>query len=194
MDPKKQNDEVAPMALETERLVLRRWDQRDAEALFRYASDPAVGPQAGWPPHRSAEESLDIIKNVLNGPEAYAITMKEGGEVIGAIELKLNAQTGTPADGECELGFWIARPFWGQGLVPEAAQEILRHAFEDMGSAMVWCRFYDGNAQSQRVQEKLGFTPLRTEHDVDLPRLHTKRTVHVNGMTREEWFSRRRRP
>ena len=61
--------------------------------LFKYASDPDVGPIAGWPPHQSIEESRDVIKNVLNGKEAYAICLKEDGKAIGAIELKLNGHT-----------------------------------------------------------------------------------------------------
>jgi len=49
--------------LETERLILRRWEESDAENLFLYAKDPDVGPIAGWPPHQSEEESLDVIRN-----------------------------------------------------------------------------------------------------------------------------------
>ncbi|MBQ1726710.1 MAG: GNAT family N-acetyltransferase, partial [Treponema sp.] len=76
--------------METKRLILRKWKDDDAEELYKYASNPDVGPIAGWPPHKSIEESRDVIKNVLNGKEAYAICLKEDGKAIGAIELKLN--------------------------------------------------------------------------------------------------------
>ena len=56
--------------METERLNLRRWEETDAEQLYCWACDPDVGPIAGWPPHQSAEESRNVIRNVLNGPEA----------------------------------------------------------------------------------------------------------------------------
>lgn len=79
--------------LETQRLILRRWRDSDAEDLYRYASDPDVGPVAGWPPHRNIDESRDVIKDVFDGPEAYAICLKEDGNAIGAIELKLNGHT-----------------------------------------------------------------------------------------------------
>ena len=69
--------------LETERLLLRKWTEEDADSLFEYAKDPEVGPIAGWPPHRSREESLDVIRNVLNGRECYAIC--EGSERLIAI-------------------------------------------------------------------------------------------------------------
>ena len=55
------------MALETERLLLRRWEESDAEDLYAYASDPDVGPSAGWPPNKSPQESREIIKTVLSG-------------------------------------------------------------------------------------------------------------------------------
>ena len=47
--------------MEAERILLRHWQESDAEALFKYASDPDVGPRAGWPAHNSVEESREII-------------------------------------------------------------------------------------------------------------------------------------
>ena len=51
------------MILETERLILRPWEERDANDLFQYASHPEVGPNAGWPAHTSVEISREIIKS-----------------------------------------------------------------------------------------------------------------------------------
>lgn len=51
--------------IETERLILRKWTQNDAESLFAYAKNPNVGPIAGWPPHKNIEESKNIIDNVF---------------------------------------------------------------------------------------------------------------------------------
>ena len=180
------------MELETERLILRRWKDSDAESLFEYARDPEVGPIAGWPPHQNIEESLYVIRNVLNGPEAYAICLKEDGTAIGAIELKLKGHTDmTDRDDECELGYWLGKPFWGRGLMPEAAKEMLRHAFEDLGMTKVWCGFYDGNLKSKRVQEKCGFRYQWTTQDADVPLMHEKRIGHVSLLTREQWLTDR---
>ncbi len=174
--------------LETERLILRRWEESDAEDLYTYAKDSTVGPVAGWPAHQSIDESLDVIKNVFHGVEAYAVCLKENGKAIGAIELKLNGHTDmTDRDDECELGYWLGKPFWGQGLMPEAAKEMLRHAFEDIGMNKVWCGYYDGNTKSNRVQEKVGFKYQWTTEGVDVPLMHEKRTGHVNCMTKEQW-------
>ena len=180
------------MILQTDRLLLRRWEDSDAESLYEYASDPDVGPICGWPAHRSVDESLNAIRNVLTGREAYAVCLKDGGRAIGAIELKLKGHTDlTDRDDECELGFWVGRPFWGQGLIPEAAAELLRHAFEDLGMRRVWCAYYDGNAKSKRAQEKIGFRYQRTSKDLNVPLLHEIRTGHVNCMTKEDWAKRK---
>ena len=66
--------------LKTERLLLRKWQESDAESLFEYAKNPEIGPIAGWPPHKSVEDSLQVIKNVLNGAESYAICEKREWE------------------------------------------------------------------------------------------------------------------
>jgi len=175
------------MQLETSRLILRPWTEADAEALYRYASDPDVGPPAGWPPHTSVENSREIIRNVLSGPEIYAVCLKDGGPV-GSIGLHLKGNTDmTERDDECELGYWIGKPFWGQGLIPEAACELLRHAFEALGMRAVWCGYYEGNEKSRRVQEKLGFVYQHRTEGLQVTRLHEVRTGHCNLMTKQRW-------
>lgn len=176
------------MILETERLILRRFDESDAENVYLYAKDPDVGPIAGWPPHKSVDESREVIRNVFSGSEAYAVCLKSDNKAIGAIELKLNGHTDmTEKDNECELGYWLGKPFWGQGIIPEAVREILRHAFEDIGMNKVWCGYYDGNVKSKRVQEKCGFRYQWTTPDVDVPLMNEIRTGHVSCLTKEEW-------
>ena len=174
--------------LETERLILRKWTDADAESLFEYAKDPDVGPITGWPPHQSVEESLSIIRNVLGGDECYAICEKENGRAIGAIELMLNGHTDmTERDDECEMGYWLGKPFWGRGYMPEAARELIRHGFEDLHMRAIWCGYYDGNQKSKRVQEKVGFLYHHTCDDVPVPLMHEVRVGHTNLLTREHW-------
>ena len=152
--------------LETKRLRLRKWTEADAADLFEYAKDPDVGPIAGWPPHKSVEESRDV----------------------GAIELILNGHTDvTNRDDECELGYWLGKPFWGRGYIPEAAAELIRKGFEELGMTTVWCRYFDGNQRSKRVQEKLGFVFHHTDSEVPVPLLGEVRTDHTNILTKERW-------
>ena len=174
--------------LKTERLLLRRWEDSDAENLYEYAKDPDVGPIAGWPPHQSVDESRNVIRTVFQGKEAYAICLKTDEKAIGAIELKLNGHTDmTDRDDECELGYWLGKPFWGQGIMPEAVEEILRHAFEEIGMTKVWVGYYEGNSKSKRVQEKAGFRYQWKSEGVDVPLMHEKRTGHVSSMTKDQW-------
>lgn len=174
--------------IETERLVLRKWKETDAESLFEYAKDPDVGPIAGWPPHRSEEESLDVIRNVLNGAECYAICEKGSDRAIGAIELIMNGHIDkTKRDDECELGYWLGKPFWGRGYMPEAARAILRRGFEELCMNIIWCGYYEGNKKSKRVQEKLGFVYHNTCPDVPVPLLNETRVCHTSVMTRDHW-------
>ena len=183
---------ITEALLETKRLILRRWNEDDAGDLYQYAADPAVGPIAGWPAHQSIEESRDVIRNVFNGKEAYAVCLKEDGKAIGAIELKLNGHTDmTDRDDECEMGFWLGKPFWGQGIMPEAVKEMLRHAFEDLRMSKVWIGYYEGNTRSKRVQEKCGFRYQYTSENVDVPLMREKRTGHVSLMTKTEWTTAR---
>jgi len=175
--------------LETERLILRPWKDEDADSLYEYAKDPLVGPIAGWPPHKSAEESLNVIRNVLNSPECYAICPKDTASPAGSIELKLNGHTDmTDRDDECEIGCWLGVPFWGRGYMTEAGKELLRHAFENLGMTTVWYGYYEGNDRSRRVEEKLGFEFLHKTEGLELPLMNEVRTGYCNRLTREKWL------
>ena len=173
------------MILNTQRLILRPCRKDDAEDLFKYASDPDVGLPAGWPPHTSVENSREIIHHILSAPETYAVCLKTDGKPVGSIGLHRNDLA--EQDDEYELGYWIGKQFWGQGLIPEASREILRYAFEELRMNRIWCAYYDGNDKSRRVQEKLGFLHYRTTEGIELPLLGEIRTGHSNLMTRERW-------
>ncbi|MBQ8093486.1 MAG: GNAT family N-acetyltransferase [Clostridia bacterium] len=174
--------------LETARLILRSWTEEDAESLFEYATDPAVGPIAGWPPHESVTESLRVIREVLSIPETYAICLRKDLRAIGSITLKMKGHTDmTDREDECEAGYWLGRPFWGQGIMPEALRELLRHAFEDLGMHQVWCGYYEGNTKSKRAQEKAGFRFRHKSEGLEVPLMHEIRNGYVSSITRDEW-------
>lgn len=178
------------MTLETDRLILRPWEESDAEQLFIYAEDPQVGPPAGWPPHKSVEESLDVIRNVLNGNECYAVCLKSDGKPIGAAELMKNPRTG---EEEFELGYWVGRPFWGRGIIPEASERLIERAFFELGADAVLCGYYDGNEKSRRVQEKLGFKCFESNENEPVPLLGEYRTEQMCRLTKSQWLVRKNR-
>ena len=70
--------------LETDRLLLRPFTLDDAEGLYAYASHPEVGPPAGWRPHRSVEESRQVIENIFIPSDALAVLRKSDGRLIGS--------------------------------------------------------------------------------------------------------------
>ena len=180
------------MELETQRLILRPWSESDAEDLYRYAADPDVGPIAGWPVHTSEENSREIIRTVLSDPETYAVCLKSDGKAIGSIGLKIGGTTDmTDRDDECELGYWLGKPFWGQGLIPEAVRALERLCFEELGCRRLWCGYYEGNEKSRRVQEKCGFVPHHTQKNARCKHLDECRTEHFTTLTREAWEAMR---
>ena len=164
--------------IETDRLILRPWREDDAEALYKYASDPAIGLVAGWPPHTSVENSLEIIRTVFSAPETYAVVLKETDEPVGcAAEMQTN---------EAEIGYWIGKPYWGQGLIPEAVKALLSRCFNDLMLDTVWCGYYEGNDKSRRVCEKFGFKYHHTNRNIISP-LVDKRTEHFFIMNSDSY-------
>ena len=178
--------------LETERLFLRPWRESDAEELYKYAKDPEVGPIAGWPIHTSIEDSREIIRTVLSAPGIYAV-VKETTLPVGSIGLTAGAASNMDlGPEEAEIGYWIGVPYWGQGLIPEATKEIMRHGFEDLRLKTIWCGYFEGNEKSKRVQEKCGFHSHHMENDKLWPLMNDIRTEYITYITREEWEEQKR--
>ena len=172
----------------TERLILRPWQESDAESLYKYVQDPAIGPIAGWPPHTSVEDSLNVIRTVFAVPETYAVVLKESNEPVGSIGIMFGdaLHSAEMQANESEIGYWIGKPYWGQGLIPEAVRRLLQRCFEELEMVAVWCGYYDGNRKSRRVMEKCGFRFHHTEEGNISP-LGDVRTEHFMRITKEEW-------
>ena len=172
----------------TERLLLRPWLGSDAEDLYQYAKDPAVGPIAGWKPHTSVENSREIIRYILSAEGTYAVCLKSDRKPVGCVGLTVGeASNFHLPDTEGEIGYWIGVPFWGQGLIPEAVREIIRHGFEDMKLDKIWCGYFEGNDRSRRVQEKCGFVYHHTNKDIHWKLMDDIRTEHITCLTRQQW-------
>ncbi len=172
----------------TERLILRPWRETDVEALYKYACDPDIGPMAGWAPHSSIEDSMEIIRTVFAAPETYAVVLKESGEPVGSCGIMFadGLHSADMKQGEAEIGYWIGKPYWGQGLIPEAVKALLSRCFNELGLVAVWCGYYDGNLKSKRVCEKCGFKFHHTNPGVVSPP-GDKRTAHFYIMTKEDY-------
>jgi RimJ/RimL family protein N-acetyltransferase len=150
--------------LETERLLLRHWQEEDAKRLYELAKDPQVGPAAGWNPHKSVEESREIIQTVFDKPTIYSVVLIETGDVIGCCGFFYDESL-CQDESEALLGYWIGTEYWGKGYTTEAARECIRYAFEELRLKRMWCGNFVENARSARVQEKLGFKYHHTQTD-----------------------------
>lgn len=145
--------------IETSRLLLRHWHPEDAQALYRYASDGRVSELALWPCHTSPEMSRRVIEEFfMPNPFTFAVTLKETGEPVGCIGLVPQGEEHyTLLSGEREAGYWIGRPFWGQGLIPEAMEALIAFCRNRLGLASLLITADARNRASIRVAEKCGF-------------------------------------
>lgn len=181
-------DDIHKNRIYTERLELRKWHYEDAPFMYKYASNPDVGPIAGWPPHNSINDSLTIISHFLDHhPYCYAICLKDSVEPIGCVELKPYTDM-TDKELEYELGYWLGKPYWSNGIMTEAASALIDYGFENLGLNAIWCGYYEGNLRSKRVQEKLGFTFKYKNDDLYIKLMNETRTGYSNKMTKEDWL------
>ncbi|MCI5687583.1 GNAT family protein [Anaerovoracaceae bacterium 42-11] len=173
--------------LETERLSLRMFTPEDAEDVYAYASNPNVGPPAGWAPHTSVEESRRIIEEIFMPPEAWAIRIKGDDRVVGVIALE--PDNIRPESNSRELGYNLAEEHWGKGYMTEAAKEVLRFAFEELGLDQVGICTSRVNRRSQRIIEKCGFTYEGTIRRYYKIYDGSLRDSMVFSMLKEEFFA-----
>ena len=148
--------------------------------LYKYASDPDVGPRAGWPPHKSVEESLEVIRKVFLNDHMWAVELKETGEVIGCVGyLPASSSNLSITEDECEVGYWIARPYWGKGICSEALRMVIDFCFGEKGFSTLWGTHFPDNPASGRVMEKCGFVSTGKEEFCPHLEIGSDRPVRV---------------
>ncbi|MBQ1756242.1 MAG: GNAT family N-acetyltransferase [Oscillospiraceae bacterium] len=180
--------DVTDVTLHTPRLTLRPWRQTDLQDLYAYASDPEVGPMAGWKPHESPEESQMILDRFVSGRKTFALEYR--GRVVGSIGVEGYDEARYPEFSEQRvrmLGFVLARECWGRGLMPEGVSEVIRWLFEEQKLDVILCGHFLWNKQSGRVQEKCGF------RHYDFGLFTTKQNKveedELRILTRADWLS-----
>ena len=180
-----------PTTIQTKRLVLRPWCEADAASLYAYASDPDVGPRAGWRVHTSVDDSRQIIREVLAVPQIFAVTVRDAPDpnaAVGAVGLKIGEASDLAiGSDQAELGFWIGKPLWGRGYMTEAVRAVMRYGFCDLGLEAIWAGHTRDNDQSRRVQEKVGLKRQRSIRNRLREQLGDRKTEDVNWITRGEW-------
>lgn len=165
------------MPLETSRLFLRKFAVSDAEEMYRnWASDPEVAKYLTWRAHGNLKITQDYLETICAHyhPDTYhwGIVHKRSGELIGSVGIvKTEGDTGI-------IGYALSRRYWNQGVMSEAAEEMLRFCFEQAGYQCIVGHFDVRNPASGRVMEKLGMTYVRTIPDGYVGNTGEPCTVH----------------
>jgi len=171
--------------IETDRLLIKPWEEKDARSLFAYAKSPLVGPPAGWKPHTDIEESLNIIKTLFIPNDVWAIIEKESGTIIGSIGLEPDKRR--PGIKSRELGYALSHEHWGKGLMTEAARAVIDFGFKVYRYDVISACTGPDNKRSQSVIKKCGFVYEGTERRVYKTYDGTIRDSKCYSILREEW-------
>ncbi len=171
--------------MQSERILLRPWRDDDADALFKYASDPEVGPRAGWPPHKSVEESREVIRTIFNSDHVWAIELRATGEAIGCMGYYTYGESNIDIGGnDVEVGYWLARPYWNRGICTEALKLLINFCFNEKSYRTLWADFFVDNPASGRVMEKCGFRDTGKINRCSRLQIGSDKPVKIMQLTR----------
>ncbi|MEF2919340.1 MAG: GNAT family N-acetyltransferase [Acutalibacteraceae bacterium] len=143
--------------LHTDRLVLRPFKEDDAQAVYKnWTYDQRVAQYCRWYPHNSVEDTIGYLNMCcINKEECWAITLKETGEPIGAVDVVGIDSVGVP-----EIGYVLAYDYWGKGIMTEAVNAVIEELFKFGYKKICACHNVD-NPASGKVMEKCGMTYVR---------------------------------
>ena len=180
---------VGTQKIETERLLLRRFEVADAEEMFKnWASDTENCEYMTWSAHKSIEDTKEFISSVISNYKnkncyKWMIVLKETNELIGNIS----------ADGidECarraHLGYIISKKYWGKGFMTEALKSVINYLFEKVNFARIQAWHDIKNPASGRVMEKCGMKYEGTLRKYCKNNLGELVDTPFYAIIREEW-------
>ena len=155
--------DITNIVLTTPRLTLRPWRESDLNDLYEYAQVAGVGQMAGWLPHESIEKSREILSLFVQEKKVFAI--EHQGKVIGSLGIEEYSEKYYPEFSVLqgrEIGYVLAKDYWGQGLMPEAVKAVINWLFNEEKLDFIMVGHFDWNNQSRRVVEKCGFQYMKT--------------------------------
>jgi RimJ/RimL family protein N-acetyltransferase len=184
---------MPPSQLHTPRLLLRQWRAEDLSPLAQMSADPQV--MRYFPACLTRAESAAIIRRcqahfARHGFGLWALERKDTGAFIGFAGLGhigFEAHF-TPA---IEIGWRLGREHWGQGFASEAAREVLRYGFDQLGTHRIVAFTAEGNLPSRRVMQAIGMRhdPADDFEHPKLPAGHPLRHHVLYQITYEQWQS-----
>lgn len=182
------------LPLRSPRLLIRDVTVADAPAVQRYAGDPEVVKWMEWGPNTPAVTRAflrGLVRTQRARPRtAYelAIILRAGRELVGGIGLRV----GNPKHRSADMGYVLARRWWGRGIMTEAARAMLAFGFRRLKLHRIWATCDVRNRGSARVLEKIGMRREgRKRHD---QRLRGRwRDSFFYAILENEWKARRAR-
>ena len=159
--------------LESDRLIFRAHEPGDWDAYCAMEKDADVRRYVGGGPRtREAAEARfqAMLQQVTDRLAMWATVLKANGSYVGRCGIYPHFQGETAIPGEGVLAFYIARPYWGQGLATEAGAAFIRFGFGELGLDKIVATVQAENRASLRVLEKLGFSPTQIERIEHTPR------------------------
>lgn len=158
--------------IETERLRLRAWRERDRAPYHAIKSNPRVMATLG-PPQTRAESDATLDRWIARagewGHSFWAMERRADGVLLGYCGL-VYPPAGTPVSGEREIGWGLGAAHWGQSYAREAAAATLAWGWAETDSARIVAITTPGNSRSWGLMERLGMTRL-ADGDFDHPAL-----------------------
>ena len=143
------------MSIRTDRLVLRPLALSDAARIALLAGDFDVASMTGTIPHPYNERMAgEWIGSALAGEEGTVFVIERDGALIGCVGYREDEKGGA------ELGYWLGKPYWGQGYATEASAAMVAYAFDEGGLDYLTIGHFADNPASARIIAKLGFTEL----------------------------------
>lgn len=151
--------QISGAVLETERFIIRPWQQSDLENFYEYASVDGVGEMAGWNHHRSIDESKEILEMFISDDKTFALELKSNNKVIGSVGIEYINPKVDPYDDIFgrEIGYVLSKDYWGRGLMTEAVKKVIEFCFNNLDLDYLWISHWIKNDRSRRVIEKCGF-------------------------------------
>jgi [ribosomal protein S5]-alanine N-acetyltransferase len=174
------------VVLETARLKMRAYSEADIPELVPLIGTREVAATTGRIPHPyTVEDARQFLATIeTDGEVRLAIILRDSGRLIGGIGLRL-----VEDHRNAELGYWLGVPYWGQGYATEAAREMLRYGFQQLGLYRIFASHFEGNTASGRILQKLGM-----QHE-GCQRKHIRKwdrflDSELYGILRDEWEQR----
>ncbi|MDS0524578.1 GNAT family N-acetyltransferase [Clostridium sp. SHJSY1] len=170
--------------------MLRPWQESDYLDVFEYAKDPRVGPNAGWPIHKTEDDSKRIVNMFIKNKDCYAVVLKNKNKVIGSIGLHKRIPDENKKNlNQREIGYVLNPAYWGNEYIPEAVNLLIKFGFEKLHLDIIWCGHYNFNKNSKRVVEKCGFI-YRFNKDTKLKLLDNKIVNELYySITRNDYYN-----